>query len=255
MQASVLTRISSNFSKLGHNSKLSNTNSYTNALFSYNSRADGYGGRSEESKAELEIYLERGKRNAANPTESLLQLENIIKHYSNSTEYEKLLSSNEYFCRGATYEFFIALISPSLTGKTQMAFDIRSKRPLYFTFDKWQDISKNFTELSRELLKAVVEDQDRVLEYLYSIGYFFAEDASKPISLDVIDRNLTEFKFKCLGFLAHLISDAEKNFDGTQKEDDWMRFYTRHEDGVHKYEYSPYPYMDYYAIRKILFHY
>lgn len=49
---------------------------------------------------------------------------------------------------------------------------------------------------------------------------------------------MTNFKFKSLGFLAHLIADEETNFienEGTE----WMKFYTRNEDSFPRFKYEP----------------
>lgn len=195
--------------------------------------------RSKQTIQELENYMERGRKNALNPSASLLQLEDIIKYYSDSSEYQKLLSTKEYCNPGEVDEFFIALAAPSLTGKTQMAFNIRSKRPLYFSVNYKQHINKNFKQLSRKLNQIVVDDQNQALEFLDSLRIYFAADDIRTISLELIDKNLLDFKFQCLGFLAHLVLDAEKNFDGLQAEDNWMRFYTRKEDEVYEYKFDP----------------
>lgn len=104
---------------------------------------------------ELENYIDRGSKKSAFPSESLESLNELIDKYDKSDAYKSMNSLKEYINPGEKEQFFIALAAPSMAGKTQIAFSIRSKRPLYFALDDSQYINKNFTKLTQDLVKAV----------------------------------------------------------------------------------------------------
>jgi hypothetical protein len=106
-------------------------------------------------------YISRGKTAVKNPSRSLLYLEDLIKDYHKSENYSKLLSSTEEYKNfGPKKEFFIALALPSMTGKTQMAFNIRSKRPLYFALQASQMVNRYFSLISTKLMNMLESDFD-----------------------------------------------------------------------------------------------
>lgn len=63
-------------------------------------------------------------------------------------------------------KFFTALVAPSMSGKTQAAFSIRSKLPLYFVFSSGQDIYEPFHELSDHLAEVAKEDVEAIKEQM-----------------------------------------------------------------------------------------
>ena len=172
------------------------------------------------SESALEHYIQRGKLLAKNPSESLRNLEDLIGNYADSEVYNKLLDIEEYRHHGPRNEFFIALVLPSLTGKTQMAFAIRSKRPLYFTFDSVQQ-NKCFKFISKKFLALLENDHDNAIECLqnklksFEKRYDRKEEADflrnmlnsdfAIITLDTIEDYLRELKLKKVWFLLRLL--------------------------------------------------
>jgi hypothetical protein len=116
----------------------------------------------------VEEYIHHGKSVSKNPSKSLLYLEGLIKDYDKSEIYTKLLSSKEYKYYGVYDQFFIALAIPSMTGKTQMAFNIRSKRPLYFALQYGQLINRFFSPISTKLVGLLQSDFDDAQNFIIS---------------------------------------------------------------------------------------
>lgn len=114
---------------------------------------------------------------------------------------------------------FIAHVSSSFEGKTQSAFILSKVRPLYFAMNQYTDdeaksvqsIYISFKSLNDCISKLAHEDQRAMLELKY-----------RP-------NNDSEYSYKVLGFLAHLIDDAEANFD-PNSDRSWMDFYANRED-------------------------
>lgn len=108
------------------------------------------------------------------------KLDGLIKGFNKSETFTNILSLQEYKNPGIKD---IVLAAPSMAGKTQIAFSGRSKRPLYFTLQIAQPISKNFKKLSIELVDAVMDDQDRIL---FEKGSSFKLGERKIINMDLI---------------------------------------------------------------------
>ena len=96
------------------------------------------------SNSETEVlkeYIERGELMRKNKSDELLSIENLIQKFNRS---DIITSRLESFRRkhhlDLDNEFFIALAAPSMTGKTQLAFSVESKLPLYFVSDSNQTI-------------------------------------------------------------------------------------------------------------------
>lgn len=202
----------------------------------------------------LEQYIQRGKYLAKNPSESLRNLEDLIGNYDKSEVYKTLLESKEYMDFGKKNEFFIALALPSLTGKTQTAFAIRSKRPLYFAFSKDQEVNGCFFSMSWNFQILLNADRETAIECLENelkklVGYQykstkidFLKDVlnSKPtvITLQLIDLYLRNVKFKSLGFLAAIIKNSEKLYK-KENNDEWMRFFADNQANYKHLKYKP----------------
>lgn len=140
---------------------------------------------------------------------------------------------------------FIALISPSLTGKTQSAFVINSKKPLYFAFqdikaiETIQGVYGNFQSLSNALSKMAIDDLER-LNYLFKYDrYHFASseetetetERTKTFYENIGAHNLltnhSDFQFFSLGFLYKLVQDSETDFLNSKKK--WMKYHAERE--------------------------
>ena len=207
------------------------------------------------SESALEHYIQRGKLLAKNPSESLRNIEDLIGNYSDSEVYNKLLEIEEYRHHGPRNEFFIALVLPSLTGKTQMAFAIRSKRPLYFAFGSvQQEVNKCFKSISRKFLALLENDHDNAIECLQNKLKSFEKRYDRKeeveflrnmlnsdfviITLDTIEDYLRELKLKSLGFIAAVIKRSEQLYM-EENNDEWMRFYAESEAKSEDLQYEP----------------
>lgn len=112
-------------------------------------------------------------------------------------------------------QFFIALAAPSLTGKTQIAFTIKSKLPLYFAFFRSQDIYKNFSSLSISLVSLASIDIEK-----------FKVSTSEPVTLFQISENVN-LPLESLGFLFALMKDFKaRNADSNPSLRVWMDFFS-----------------------------
>lgn len=139
-------------------------------------------------------------------------LEDLIQNCGSSRIVKKGL---KYFndC-SETNKFFVALAAPSLTGKTQLAFSITAKLPLYFVFDDSQIIYRSFHILSRDLVALASED----------VSAFNRN--SQPITLTLL-KYKTDFKFKSLGLLFTLMDIASSKFCNVKPSiDEWMKHFS-----------------------------
>lgn len=126
--------------------------------------------------------------------------------------------------------FFLAIAVPMLGGKTQMAFTIRSKLPIYFPLDDTDPIYKMFEVLTKKLMESAKDDRQKMKKYLMDNGLIVREaDPRNPkgSSYDYIAikdfRHLNEMESKTLGLFMSLMQDAETK----PKSVDWMIHYTR----------------------------
>jgi hypothetical protein len=175
----------------------------------------------------------------------------LIKYYDKSEVYNKLLSSNEYTHYGDDDQFFIALALPSMTGKTQMAFNIRSKRPLYFALQYSQSINRFFSPISTKFKNTLESDFGDVQDILISkflskqvnnqIGLYkktaLRED-TKIITLDFLNAYLRHHKFQSLGFIVSLVKECEKLYTEITN-DQWMKFYAENQDLFESLKHEP----------------
>jgi hypothetical protein len=200
----------------------------------------------------VEQYIQRGNVASKNPSKSLLNLEDLIKGYHESEIYTKLLSTEEYENYGSEKHFFIALALPSMTGKTQMAFNIRSKRPLYFALQYSQLVNDSFNLISTKLTNLLESDYRDAQDILMSEFLekppvrdqteldqkTAVKEATKIITLNFLKKYLTNHKFKSLGFLASLVKECEKLYKESTN-DEWMKFYADNQKSLRFLEYEP----------------
>jgi hypothetical protein len=196
-------------------------------------------------------YISRGKTAVKNPSRSLLYLEDLIKGYHKSEIYSKLLSSTEEYKNvGPKKEFFIALALPSMTGKTQMAFNIRSKRPLYFALQTSQMVNRFFSLISTKFMNMLESDFDearkKVKSKIISKGSLeseveietFKNKATEIITLDFLYDYLSDHKFESLGFILSLIKECENRYTESTN-DEWMKFYAENQILLPFLKYDP----------------
>lgn len=170
----------------------------------------------KKEKKALEVfhnYVRIGDHLSKNPGPELQGLEDVIKKESSD--------------RGG---FFMALVIPLFGGKTQMAFTIRAKRPLYFTFDQRDPLYKNFSVVSQKLKEYAGDDREKMKKYLMDNELIVREnDPTNPkgSSYDYIAindfRHLNEIDSKTLGLFMALMQDGETK----PQSIDWMKHYAR----------------------------
>jgi hypothetical protein len=191
----------------------------------------------------VEQYIQRGNVASKNPSKSLLNLEDLIKGYHESEIYTKLLSTEEYENYGSEKHFFIALALPSMSGKTQMAFNIRSKRPLYFALQYSQLVNDSFSLIStklRDLLESDYRDAQDILTSEFQEEQVKDQPKlNKKTAVKEANKIITlNHKFKSLGFLVSLVKECEKLYKESTN-DEWMKFYAENQKSLSFIEYEP----------------
>ena len=168
----------------------------------------------------LKEYIQRGSLMRLNKSKELLEMEDLVKNCDQS----KIVKSGlkYYSSCPLTDEFVIALAAPSMTGKTQLAFSVESKLPLYFVFASSQSVYSNFTELTSELYRFAISDVKMIPDER-SIGDTLITD-KEIITLSHLKSN-THTRFKTLGFLLAVMTDAEnRNCNFTMET--WMEYHS-----------------------------
>ncbi len=158
-----------------------------------------------------------------NPPPLLKELDEIIEKRGSSAFMKTQVKAMNQFDGG--HPFFIALAAPSMTGKTQMAFSISSKIPLYLINSKSnsQPIYFPFEPLSFDFLNCALTDNNKMLKSLL-------RDKDKEVITATDFVKLKDFKSKTLGLLSHLVDDAELYFsnpDAQKEYSHWLHYYRR----------------------------
>lgn len=182
-----------------------------------------------ESTVDNYIKIAKTSRTSPNYKKSnVFKLEQLLlnrKEYVKHSVKFKPLSVN-------TRKSFVALVAPSLTGKTQAAFTIDKIRPLYFALDysnvSKQNIYKKFDELNFAIKEAAEEDYRTILtKFKEPKGAMTEEDyILKNISSDNLENNFLEVKMFTLGLLIKLIEDSELGEEKLENGTEWMRFHS-----------------------------
>ena len=178
----------------------------------------------------VDKYIENGKLIMKHPTKFIQELDDVVKNHENGDifkEESKHISDEEN-----DIGFFIALTSSSLTGKTQAAFAIRSKLPLYFVFSRTQDIYRPFYDVSKHLLQLAQEDNESLLMQFETSRS--ANELAEYLSKDDFDE-VKHMKLASLGLLKSLLEDAEEYASNPKKPQEWMRHLCRERE----IEYQP----------------
>lgn len=146
--------------------------------------------------------------------------------------------------RRVSKKTFVSIITPNLCGKTQLAFSITSKRPLYFNFaSKASELTKSFGELSRALksyLSYDIENQITKFEHCSSRLQIFSNDKNensehfgrKLISCERLETIHYEKTFVSLGFLLKLVLRSKDNYDSVPEwaKPSWMKYLSQLKD-------------------------
>jgi hypothetical protein len=170
---------------------------------------------------ELNAYLETGSLiRKYDESKYYCDLVKLIENYRESDILKKGIEM--YKEHGGVDNIFIALVAPSMTGKTQLAFTIQKKAPLYFAFSKDQDIYKNFTSLSAAIKKFASEDCETVL----ADPFVQKIDNSSIVTLSKL-LEVPSMKLATLGFLHDIMNDALNKFSGPEDIplSDWMNHF------------------------------
>lgn len=169
----------------------------------------------------LKEFIETGKLIRKYSPSGFERLENLIERLEDSDIV--LNGTDMYKENGGTSNIFIALIAPSMTGKTQLAFTIQKKTPLYFPFARNRIIYSNFYALSLEMKKFATIDCSNVLA-----SPFVREiDNSDIITLTKLAED-PHVKLYTLGFLHSLMSEGLKKYSGSHDIpiSDWMHHFS-----------------------------
>ena len=184
-------------------------------------------------EAEFDKYIKIGDKSRTSPNyknSNIYKLENLLvdrKKYVNESVSFRPVSVN-------TDKSFIALVSPSLFGKTQTAFTIGRIRPLYFAleysefnkqpiYDKFEDLNEALRVAAQKDFKSLklgFQDPDDKL-------FTEAEKVFYNLSSKSLETRFREVKLFTLGFLVKLIKDSERDYEGPENgnNSDWMRFH------------------------------
>ncbi len=213
----------------------------------------------------LETYIKNGesiRRDGNFENSPMSALERVIidpittiRNVLSASSVPQVLSSDHLS------KFFVALVAPSLSGKTQSAFVLNSVKPLYFSFDtpindKVQNIYKNFSSLSKCLMNCAEKDMERLLRLSPLPDQSSITTMTTTTSTDTVSgrnqptiqipeyrdsdlmfahisaSNLTSFysrnKSFVLGFFMALIERSEREFE--QSGQKWMKFHANQRD-------------------------
>ena len=133
---------------------------------------------------------------------------------------------------------FIAIVAPSMVGKTQLSFNLSENRSLYFALNQYlrfdspgvQEIYLNYSSLNQSIYDFAKKDTERIIGLLKiadpSSSKQALDSAYKFISAEYMTTNIEREKFYTLGFFVALIEDAQKRFDETGSMS-WMEFHAK----------------------------
>jgi hypothetical protein len=147
---------------------------------------------------------------------------NDFKNTSISEQFHQDKKVNQKF---DTSKAFLALVAPSMEGKTQSAFVFRSVKPLYFAFT-WtkgmgssqasiQPIYLNYQSLSKFILELAALDLNNIKEK--DTGF---------VSSESIENDHSKIDLFVLGFLVELVNDANLNY-GNRSSIPWMKYHAQ----------------------------
>jgi hypothetical protein len=191
---------------------------------------------SDERKA-LKHYLNVAKsiraKNVKNlNNDILLKIENIILNQKVS-ELQRFESFTPISVQ--TSKMFVAINTPSYTGKTQLAFSLPKIRPLYFIMIKpengQQDIYKNFLDFFTILNSCALTDiQNSGLDMSADFDSFLIKASATALSS-------LKIRFYTLGLLKEFIVDGDRLSSASKEE--WMKFYSTRRDERHSISICP----------------
>lgn len=122
-------------------------------------------------------------------------------------------------------------MAPSFSGKTQTAFAIQSKLPLYFVFGESQAIYQPFGQLSQYIFELANHDVENLKKYFVDMKQWPNPSKQSPqthYSITLQDLNAPFVKSKTLGLIRALFEEAEAfELDPTKNRDDWMYHFSR----------------------------
>jgi hypothetical protein len=159
----------------------------------------------KNAEEELDAYLWRGHLIREMNPDLYRSLDNLIEKNEDSDIVQEAKKNYKKHGRSLGLSF-ITVSAPRMAGKTQMAFTIDSKLPLYFVGNsKGELIYQNFTKLSHRLIQFARKDYvDINKKYpLINSGYV--------ATVDILD-DVDQMKLRSLGLLKALIAEAKNTF-------------------------------------------
>ena len=182
----------------------------------------------------IKPYVETGKIIKQNPSKFHQDLDDTIKNQQTSSSQVILENNSRYLSvefKSSLYKTFTALVAPSLTGKTQSAFAIKSKLPLYFVFASNQRIYGLFDGLSARLREFAKDDVKAVKTHLVNTGRWRKPENETSLSsyyVSIEDLLCIDVKLKSLGLLRALFAEADAFLeDPSNNRDDWWYHFTK----------------------------
>lgn len=150
------------------------------------------------------------------------------------------MSTKEYENSGTKDEFYIALALPNLSGKTQMAFNIRSKRPLYFAIKDDNQINSCFYEISSKFKRLLIYDLFDEKESLTAKNCKGSSDMDigSVVNFKHFRKYFLDQKFQSLGFLVAVAKKCEKLYKESTN-DEWMEFFANNQKHFESLQCEP----------------
>jgi hypothetical protein len=173
----------------------------------------------KNAEEELDAYLWRGHLIREMNPDLYRSLDNLIEKNEDSDIVQEAKKNYKKHGRSLGLSF-ITVSAPRMAGKTQMAFTIDSKLPLYFVGNsKGELIYQNFTKLSHRLIQFARKDYvDINKKYpLINSGYV--------ATVDILD-DVDQMKLRSLGLLKAIIAEAKNLFKGFENISltNWMKY-------------------------------
>ena len=163
---------------------------------------------------------------------------------------DEMVNDLEYFAKNQTNlntmlnvvspKTFIALAAPSLVGKTQLAFVLAKKRPLYFALGQYisqsytcapQDVYLNFESLNFALQELALLDIEKICAHnKVPLNGGSKKELNRDfneITVENLSENYQDTNFFVLGLLLKIVQDAAATYDSYSESvrPDWMKFY------------------------------
>lgn len=161
----------------------------------------------------LERYLKCGELIRKSNSSAYRNLENLIQNLKSSRIVERAVDNYKGY--GGMRGCFIAFTAPTLTGKTQMAFTLISKLPIYFPLRIVKPLHSNFAHLIDTLDSCTASDQ------LHIENHIDLKDSRNIATYEKLRiAQALDLKLKTVGLLKTIIMSSANNYK--MPLNDWM---------------------------------